>query len=87
MLEVVHHTETRPSSLEPQEYRLTIARSGIDVVGGDTEGVRNGVQTLRQIIRQCAPALPRLVIADKPAYKVRGYYLDATRGRSPRSTG
>ena len=69
-----------PSSLEPQEYRLTIARSGIDVVGGDTEGVRNGVQTLRQIIRQCAPALPRLVIADKPAYKVRGYYLDATRG-------
>lgn len=72
-----------PSSLEPQEYRLTIARSGIDVVGGDTEGVRNGVQTLRQIIRQCAPALPRLVIADKPAYKVRGYYLDATRGRVP----
>ena len=72
-----------PSSLEPQEYRLTIASSGIDVVGGDTEGVRNGVQTLRQIIRQCAPALPRLVIADKPAYKVRGYYLDATRGRVP----
>ena len=80
---IVHHIETPTPHLEPQEYRLTIARSGIDVVGGDTEGVRNGVQTLRQIIRQCAPALPRLVIADKPAYKVRGYYLDATRGRVP----
>ena len=87
MLEVVHHIETRPLILEPQEYRLTIARSGIDVVGGDTEGVRNGVQTLRQIIRQCAPALPRLVIADKPAYKSAATISTPRAAASPRSTG
>lgn len=72
-----------PAPLAPQEYRLTIAPTGIDIVGGDTAGVRNGVQTLRQIIRQCAPALPQLTIQDKPAYATRGYYLDATRGRVP----
>ncbi|WP_175578222.1 beta-N-acetylhexosaminidase [Bifidobacterium jacchi] len=74
---------TDPAPLAPQEYRLTIAPTGIDIVGGDTAGVRNGVQTLRQIIRQCAPALPQLTIQDKPAYATRGYYLDATRGRVP----
>ncbi|WP_165773680.1 beta-N-acetylhexosaminidase [Bifidobacterium felsineum] len=65
------------------EYRLTIAQEGITVVGGDAAGLRDGIQTLRQIIRQCAPSLPEIDIKDKPAYQTRGYYLDATRGRVP----
>ncbi|KFI91721.1 N-acetyl-beta-hexosaminidase [Bifidobacterium saguini DSM 23967] len=69
--------------LGQDEYRLTIAQDGITVVGGDAVSLRDGIQTLRQIIRQCAPVLPELTIADKPAYQTRGYYLDATRGRVP----
>ncbi|PLS25719.1 family 20 glycosylhydrolase [Bifidobacterium imperatoris] len=70
-------------ALGQDEYRLTIAQNGIAVIGSDADGLRDGIQTLRQIIRQCAPALPELTIADKPAYQTRGYYLDATRGRVP----
>ncbi|WP_338024630.1 beta-N-acetylhexosaminidase [Bifidobacterium aerophilum] len=64
-------------------YRLTVGSDGIRVTGNDESGLRDGVQTLRQIIRQCAPVLPSLVIEDHPAYETRGYYLDATRGRVP----
>ncbi|MBW3079209.1 beta-N-acetylhexosaminidase [Bifidobacterium simiiventris] len=71
------------SPLVPTAYRLTIAPDGITVIGGGAAGLRDGVQTLRQIIRQCAPALPVITIADQPAYAVRGYYLDTTRGRVP----
>lgn len=69
--------------LGSQSYRLDIGEDGIVVTGGDVAGVRNGVQTLRQIIRQCAPTLPMLRIEDHPVYQVRGYYLDVTRGRVP----
>ncbi|MBT1174336.1 family 20 glycosylhydrolase [Bifidobacterium sp. LC6] len=71
------------NALEHHEYRLTITQDGISVIGGDAAGLRDGIQTLRQIIRQCAPTLPALSITDKPAYRTRGYYLDATRGRVP----
>lgn len=49
----------------------------------DFEGVRNGVQTLRQLIRQCGAALPYLHVEDQPAFRTRGYYLGVTRGRVP----
>jgi hypothetical protein len=64
-------------------YQVSIQADGIVVSGGDFETVRDGVQTLRQIIRQCGMALPALEIEDAPGYAVRGYYLDATRGRVP----
>lgn len=70
-------------ALESQEYHLKTDELGVKVVGGDFEGARNGVQTLRQIIRQSAPLLPIVSIADKPEYKIRSYYLDVTRGRVP----
>ena len=87
MLEVVHHIETRPSSLEPQEYRLTIARSGIG---------RRRRRYGRRAQRRADPSPDHPSVRagaastrhrGQAAYKVRGYYLDATRGRSPRSTG
>ena len=64
-------------------YTLTINTDGITITGCDFEGVRNGVQTLRQLIRQNGAVLPVLQIEDAPAYRIRGYYLDATRGRVP----
>ncbi|WP_051922717.1 beta-N-acetylhexosaminidase [Bifidobacterium stellenboschense] len=70
-------------STTPGAYTLDITEHGITVAGADFEGVRNGVQTLRQLIRQCGAALPRLHIEDQPAFPTRGYYLDVTRGRVP----
>ncbi|MGE4628330.1 family 20 glycosylhydrolase [Bifidobacterium catenulatum subsp. kashiwanohense] len=67
----------------PGAYTLTIDIDGIAITGCDFEGVRNGVQTLRQLIRQNGTVLPVLQIEDAPAYRIRGYYLDATRGRVP----
>lgn len=71
------------STMGERAYRLDIADDGITVLGGGLPGLRDGVQTLRQIIRQSAPALPQVHIEDEPAFAVRGYYLDATRGRVP----
>lgn len=70
----------------PGAYTLTIDIDGIAITGCDFEGVRNGVQTLRQLIRQNGAVLPVLQIEDAPAYRIRGYYLDATRGRMPTLT-
>lgn len=70
-------------TLGSQEYRLETDERGVEIVGGDFEGARNGVETLRQIIRQCAPVLPLLSVHDSPEYKIRSYYLDVTRGRVP----
>lgn len=67
----------------PGAYTLTIDTDGIVITGYDFEGVRNGVQTLRQLIRQNGAVLPVLQIEDAPTYQIRGYYLDATRGRVP----
>nr|WP_278746779.1 glycoside hydrolase family 20 zincin-like fold domain-containing protein [Bifidobacterium catenulatum] len=67
----------------PGAYTLTIDIDGITITGCDFEGMRNGVQTLRQLIRQNGAGLPVLQIEDAPAYRIRGYYLDATRGRVP----
>ncbi|RDX33335.1 beta-N-acetylhexosaminidase [Bifidobacterium breve] len=64
-------------------YTLDVTPDGVTVAGVDFEGVRNGVQTLRQLIRQCGAALPCLHIEDRPAFETRGYYLDVTRGRVP----
>lgn len=86
---VANPTESRASNNSPTQphdqlaYHLTIATTGITVTAATAAGLRDGVQTLRQIIRQCAPALPQLTIDDRPTYATRGYYLDATRGRIP----
>lgn len=74
--------------LGPQEYLLRIADPGerrpiVNIRGGDCQGLRWGVQTLRQIIMQCGPVLPALHIQDRPAYPTRIYSLDVTRGRVP----
>jgi len=66
-----------------QGYTLSITAQGVQVCGNDAFGVINGVQTLRQIIRQSGWTLPALVIEDSPVYPARGFYHDVTRGRTP----
>lgn len=71
------------SSLDGLSYVLEILPEGVTISGAGFEGVRNGVQTLRQIIRQVGLTLQCMTIKDRPAFPIRGYYLDVTRGRVP----
>lgn len=72
------------SSCDPaQGYSLSICSKAISVNGNDAFGLINGVQTLRQIIRQSGWMLPALCIEDAPVYPARGFYHDVTRGRTP----
>ena len=64
-----------------QGYALAISESQAEVAGHDEAGLLHGVQTLRQILRQCGWTLPALSIKDAPDYPVRGFYHDQTRGR------
>lgn len=64
-------------------YTLSIAPQEISVRAKSHDGVIAGVQTLRQIIRQCGWTLPTLTIEDAPVFEHRGFYHDVTRGRIP----
>lgn len=79
---------TIDSDREPQSYTLDIhtdsqGDGAVSIIGGDLDGLRYGVQTLRQMLRQCGGTLPVMQVNDHPQYPVRGYYLDVTRGRVP----
>ncbi len=71
-------------SLEKEEYSLEAARhAGITVRGGSEAGVWWGLQTLAQILSQCASEdgfeVPCLRISDKPQFSYRGGMLDCGR--------
>ncbi|MFV0504296.1 MAG: beta-N-acetylhexosaminidase [Lachnospirales bacterium] len=65
-----------------ESYTLNIDHT-IKIIGGDTNGLLYGVQSLRQIISQYKSILPLCSIEDEPMIKHRGFYHDATRGRIP----
>lgn len=69
------------ASLGEERYTLKIEEDGAYLQGGSLKALGWAVQTLRQIVRQCAGLLPRLSIEDEPDMKNRGYYHDVTRGR------
>ena len=70
-------------TLGDRAYTIDTADGTMTIAGGGEAGLRAGVQTARQLIRGTAGLLPVMHIADEPAYEVRGYYLDVTRGRVP----
>ena len=68
-------------SLEKEEYRLKVTRSGITVRGGSGQGVFHGLQSLRQVLVECkdAGALPLMTVEDRPFFGYRGMMLDVCR--------
>ena len=66
-----------------QEYTLLVQTHGICITGGSACGIFYGIQTLRQIIRQCGCCIPHTIIVDQPEILHRGFYHDVTRGRIP----
>ncbi len=65
------------------DYELRIKTDSVQINAPSEAGLFHGVQTLRQIVRQSAAVLPGLVITDAPVFPHRGFYHDATRGRTP----
>ncbi|MGB4006116.1 MAG: glycoside hydrolase family 20 zincin-like fold domain-containing protein [Halanaerobiales bacterium] len=66
-----------------ESYKMRISNERVEVIGADEAGLFYGVNTLRQIIRDCGNRLPALLINDEPYFKYRGYYHDVTRGKVP----
>jgi hexosaminidase len=64
-------------------YTLRIEPRGVTLLYRDTGGLRAGVATLRQLLREHGRRLPRLEIRDYPDFARRGVMLDVSRGRVP----
>lgn len=75
---------TEVGTLEiPESYRLTISRKGVAIEYSDIPGLRAGIATLRQLLRQYGRQLPCMGIRDHPDFPRRGVMLDISRGRVP----
>ncbi|MEV5881947.1 beta-N-acetylhexosaminidase [Streptomyces sp. NPDC052020] len=82
-------------ALAPEEYRLAVTATGVDLAGGSASGVFWGAQTLRQLLGpdafRKAPVRPgaryaigHQVIEDRPRFRWRGLMLDVARHFLPK---
>lgn len=67
-----------------QGYRLTVRPATVEIESPGTAGLRHGLATLRQIIRQFPRRMPCVTIEDGPEIRFRGVMLDVSRGKVPR---
>jgi hexosaminidase len=82
-------------ALRPEEYRLRVTPSTVDIVGGDEAGVFYAIQTLRQllphslyraaVIEPGPWEVPCVEIADAPRFRWRGCMLDVARHFLPKA--
>lgn len=70
--------------LGKEAYEINVSEECVEIIGGDNAGLLYGVQTIRQIVRQCSTLIPQLHIEDYPELPVRGWFHDATRSRIPK---
>jgi hexosaminidase len=68
----------------PDGYQLQIARGGIALNYREEGGLRAGIATLRQLLRQYGRRLPLITIRDYADFPRRGVMLDISRGRVPK---
>src|SRR6266536_1676302 len=69
---------------QPEGYALVVGARGVALQYRDAGGLRAGVATLRQLLREYGRRLPRVTIRDYPDFKRRGVMLDISRGRVPK---
>lgn len=67
--------------MEEQGYRLSVSEKGIYLCAGDESGLRYGLDTLEQILKQAGDEVECLTIYDYPILKQRGLMLDISRGK------
>jgi hexosaminidase len=73
-----------------ESYILDIRPEGIQINAGDNAGVLYAIETLKQMLVQTWNGsgfdLPCMVIRDEPAFRFRGFMLDASRHFQPVAT-
>jgi len=62
---------------DPESYTLEVTDTQVRVVGGDEQGVFNGIQSLRQLVVD--GAIGATTITDAPRFAYRGAMLDVVR--------
>ena len=65
------------TTLGKEEYKLTVTKKKIAIVGGSYAGVFYGFQTLKQLLND--GNIPAVIIEDKPHFAHRGSLLDVAR--------
>ncbi len=84
-LSVIRFSKTTAAPNHPEGYELTIRPSGGLIKYREISGLRAGIQTLRQLLREHGcKSLPCLKIRDWPDFARRGVMLDISRGRVPK---
>ena len=63
----------------PEQYTINISKSGIEVAGNSSHGIFNGIQTLKQILRENRYEVPCAEITDYPRFSWRSFLLDEAR--------
>lgn len=81
---VIHFIQSKKAPAHPEGYGLTINKAGVRIYYREIGGLRAGVATLRQLMRQYTVRLPCLKIRDWPDFARRGVMLDVSRGRVPK---
>jgi lysophospholipase L1-like esterase len=66
------------SGLSDEAYTLNVSENNILLTAKTTHGIFNGIQTLRQLMRDGA-MIDACEIADQPAFSWRGYMIDVGR--------
>ena len=60
-------------------YKLSIEENSIEIVGVDTAGAFNGLQSLASLVTLDKSEIPLLTIIDEPHYEFRGLLIDVAR--------
>jgi hypothetical protein len=68
---------------EPGAFEIGLRPEGIELRANDSAGFFYAANTLACLRRQFGAKLPALELADWPAFPVRGFYHDVTRGKVP----
>ncbi len=64
--------------LEKEEYKLSVFKKGIEIIGGTTTGLFYGFQSLKQLLNN-GIKVPFVIIDDAPQFKWRAYMIDDSR--------
>jgi hypothetical protein len=75
--------ESTDAPAQPEGYALNINSRLVTLSYREVSGLRAGVATLRQLLREYGRRLPQLRIKDYPDFPRRGVMLDISRGRVP----
>lgn len=74
-----------PAAEELYSYTIQITAAGVCASATDAEGLLSSVQTLCQLAHWSQKRWPGMILCDWPDFFNRGFYLDVSRGKVPKT--